>query len=165
MPTVVADSSVIIHLAAIGRLDLLQKLHGQILIPPMVWKEVVEDGRGRVGEAQLRTALNENWIAIETPENKFISAETFPFLHPGEIEAIQLAMSHENTLLIMDEAAGREAAIHLGIKVIGIVGVLVSAKQKKLIPDLARELQELRGPGRFRISNTLIEQALKLGGE
>jgi predicted nucleic acid-binding protein len=44
MPAV-ADSSVIIHLAAIAQLDLLRQFHGSLLVPPAVWDEVVVQGR------------------------------------------------------------------------------------------------------------------------
>jgi len=41
---VVSNSSTLIHLSAIGRLVLLKDFYGQIIIPPAVWKEVVEEG-------------------------------------------------------------------------------------------------------------------------
>jgi predicted nucleic acid-binding protein len=36
------------HLSAIGRLALLKEFYGKIIIPPTVWKEVVEEGMGRI---------------------------------------------------------------------------------------------------------------------
>ena len=44
---VVADSSVLIYLAAIGRFDLLATLYGHIFIPNTVYDEVVNQGAGR----------------------------------------------------------------------------------------------------------------------
>lgn len=44
MGIVVSDSSALIHLAAIGRPDLLQALYGRVVVPPAVWEEVVARG-------------------------------------------------------------------------------------------------------------------------
>lgn len=52
MQTVVCDSSVLIHLAKIKRLHLLKDFYEKIMIPPAVWKEVVEEG-GEKDEVKL----------------------------------------------------------------------------------------------------------------
>jgi predicted nucleic acid-binding protein len=65
----------------------------------------------------------------------------------------------------MDEAAGRSVAASLGIPVMGIVGVLVVAKRSGLIAELKPVLQQLRGPGGFRLSAAVIQHALTLVGE
>ena len=41
MREAVSDSSPLIHLAAIGRLELLHSFHEAVLIPDAVWREVV----------------------------------------------------------------------------------------------------------------------------
>lgn len=56
MPLVISDSSTLIHLARIGRLDLLQRFFESITIPPAVWREVVEQGRGRAGAIEIEQA-------------------------------------------------------------------------------------------------------------
>lgn len=37
------------HIDLIGRLVLLKEFYGYITVPPAVWREVVEEGEGRVG--------------------------------------------------------------------------------------------------------------------
>jgi hypothetical protein len=165
MPTVIADSSAFIHLGAIGRMPLLRELFGQILVPPAVWQEVVEAGQGRAGEAELRQAVQEGWVSIETPPPSAVLPAGSPPLHPGEIEAIRLALSKPGSLLVVDELIGRAVATGLGLEVIGIVGLLVLARQRNLIANLEAELHRLRGPGRFRISHQLFQHALRLAGE
>ena len=49
MDLVISDSSTLIHLAAIGRLALLEQFFKRVTVPPAVWREVVEQGRGRAG--------------------------------------------------------------------------------------------------------------------
>jgi len=43
MLLIASDSSTLIHLAAIGRLPLLREFYEKIIIPPAVWREVVEE--------------------------------------------------------------------------------------------------------------------------
>jgi hypothetical protein len=113
----------------------------------------------------LRQAVQDEWVSIESPSSAAAFPAGTPALHTGEAEAIRLALSKQDSLLVLDEAVGREVAAQLGVKVIGIVGILVSAKQRGLIPNLAPELQRLRGPGGFRISTQLYQEALRLAGE
>ena len=100
MPAV-ADSSVIIHLAAIGQLDLLRQLHGSLLVPSAVWDEVVVQGQGRPGESELRQAVSDGWITVATPSPKIQIPSPSTPLHPGESEAIVLAASNPGSLLLM----------------------------------------------------------------
>ena len=43
------DSSVIIALSAIGRIDILWKLFDEVLVPEAVYREVCIKGKGRAG--------------------------------------------------------------------------------------------------------------------
>jgi len=60
---IVADSSVLIHLAAIGRLDLLRGLFERLTLPPAVWREVVEEGSGRPGAREIESGLYQRTLA------------------------------------------------------------------------------------------------------
>lgn len=59
---IISNSSPLINLAAINKLDLLSKLYSEIIIPDAVWKEVVIDGKGQPGSAAVRMA---QWIKRE----------------------------------------------------------------------------------------------------
>jgi predicted nucleic acid-binding protein len=69
MPEAVSDSSTLIHLAGIERLDVLKELYQEIFIPPAVWKEVVEEGLSRPGAAEVKEAINAGWIKVKAPTN------------------------------------------------------------------------------------------------
>lgn len=60
----ISDSSPLILYAAIGRFHLLNAVFDEILIPPAVWDEVVNEGDGRPGSYEAQSA---NWIQIHTP--------------------------------------------------------------------------------------------------
>jgi len=68
---VVADASVLIGLSSIGYLHLIQdQFSGQVLIPPAVWKEVVDQGGDRPGSHQVSKA---DWINVHDLKNQDIS--------------------------------------------------------------------------------------------
>ena len=164
MPAV-ADSSVIIHLAAIGRLDLLRQFYGSLQIPPAVWDEVVVQGQRRPGSQELTAAVADRWVTLAKPSSSVPLPAGGATLHLGESEAIRLALSPAGSPLLMDEAAGRAVAASLGIAVMGTIGVLVAAKHSGLIPELKPVLEQLRNPGGFRLSAAVFQHALTLVGE
>lgn len=51
---VVVNATPIIALALVGRLNLLQQLYGEVVVPPAVRDEVLAGGQGAVGSAQIR---------------------------------------------------------------------------------------------------------------
>ena len=64
MDLVISDSSTLIHLVAIGRLGLLKEFYGRITVPPLVWREVVEQGGGRAGAVEVERARQAGWIEV-----------------------------------------------------------------------------------------------------
>ena len=137
---VVSDTSILINLAWLGELDLLQKLYGEIRIPPAVWHEVVEKGSGKPGAKEIETAA---WITVEGVSNQEFVKALRQDLDPGESEAIALALERQAGLLLMDERLGRATAQYFGLKYIGLVGVLTVAKKKQLIPEVRSRLDKL----------------------
>jgi len=82
-------------------------------------------------------------------------------LDPGEAEAIALALETQAELLLMDERLGRDTARHLGLPFTGLIGLLVEAKRKGLIPGIKHELDALRDIAGFRIADLLYRQILR----
>src|SRR5258708_12679094 len=67
---VIVDSSTLIHLSAIGRLSLLKDLYGHLTVTGAVWREVVDQGKGRPGVAELETARQAGWVEVVAPSNQ-----------------------------------------------------------------------------------------------
>jgi uncharacterized protein len=65
----------------------------------------------------------------------------------------------------MDERAGRAAANALGLKTIGLLGILLRARQEGLIPAIAPLLDRLQNEARFWIDLSLRETIIKAAGE
>ncbi|MCD4693009.1 MAG: hypothetical protein K8R79_08855 [Calditrichales bacterium] len=108
MPLTISDSSVLIHLSKIGRLELVRAFYGNVAIPPAVWKEVIDDGKGRSGALEVKKAYNEGWIQINYPQNKNLLRLLKRNLDDGEAEAITLAIENISSILLIDETDARK---------------------------------------------------------
>lgn len=159
--TVVADSTALISLSAIGKLDLLPSLYGRVVIASAVYYEIVVQGQGRPGAIEVAGA---NWIERRTIVNPTHFPSLPANLGTGESETILLAQELSANLVIMDEAAGRRELTRRSIPFIGTAGVLQQAKLQTLIPALKPELDALRRRG-FHLSERVYRACLAAVGE
>lgn len=83
-------------------------------------------------------------------------------LDSGEAEAIALAIELKADYLLMDEIKGRQIAENFGIKVTGILGVLIKAKEEGLIAEVKPYLQKLVNEAGFWLNPKLIEKILEI---
>lgn len=157
---VVSNASPLINLARIGQLKLLDELYAEIHIPDAVWQEVVVAG---LPGAEL--VANAAWIKRHSVTNSTLVRALRQDLDAGESEAIALALELEAELLLMDESLGRETARHLGVRFIGIVGMLVEAKHSGRISAIKPYLDTLREVAGFRIHQALYVRVLQDAGE
>lgn len=68
-------------------------------------------------------------------------------------------------LILMDEQEGRSRAKQLGLKPIGIIGVMLRAKKNGQISSVKEVMESLRKNAGFYISEDLFQKALKQAGE
>jgi predicted nucleic acid-binding protein len=139
---------------------LLGDLFDEVLIPPAVAREC-----GQATAQHLPVAVSDIPRArVVAPSNQLVVKELQRHLQLPEAEAIALAQELGTELLI-DELAGRRAATARGVALTGVVGVLVRAKQRNLIPEVVPLIERARDEIGFFVSATLIEQARQLAGE
>jgi uncharacterized protein len=86
-------------------------------------------------------------------------------LGQGEAETIALGLELPADLVLLDERAGRAAAARVGLRITGVLGVLLRAKLQGDIPMLRPELDALRNKARFFIAPALEKQVLRGAGE
>ena len=156
---VISDTSVITNLAAIGYLQLLLQLYKRVLIPEAVDRELV-DIEPPVPETL--EVLNATWLEVRQVVNREVieRLQNEVRLDPGESEVIALVLELEADLLLIDEHRGRAEANRLGIKITGLLGILVEAKQKNLINAVKPLIDALIATSEFRISSALYSQIL-----
>lgn len=86
-------------------------------------------------------------------------------LHCGEAETIAFAVDLRADVVIIDEQEGRELAARTGLRVIGVLGILLRAKREGEIPALKPEIQSLREKGKFFIAPFLEAKVRAAAGE
>ena len=161
MSIVVSDTSPIRALDHLGLLQLLQLLYGEILIPPGVAEEL---------SRPTSKLLPLNWskipsLRVQMPTNILQIEQFQQVLDQGESEAIALALEVDATALLVDERAARSVATSFGVKVVGVLAVLISAKEQNLIPAVAPLMDQLQAGIDFRISQSLYLEIKRLSGE
>ncbi len=158
---VVSDSSVLTGLLAIDKLSLIPILYAKVLISPSVYAEL----------SSLRQfgysveSLNEPWISVKDIVDVKRVAKLKEELDDGEAESIVLAQEQKASYLLIDEKKGRRIAKREGLKVIGLLGILIQAKQTGLIPLLKPEIEALTSKLEFRLHDKLIKAVLAAVGE
>jgi len=159
---VVSDTSPLTNLAAIGQFGLLQKLYSEIHIPDAVWAELNAFGQRWPGASEVEQAA---WIHRHPVKNRALVVSLQRDLDLGEAEGIALAIELNADLILLDEREGRHAAHRLGLRTVGVIGVLLEAKTRHNIPLVQPHLEALRHTAGFFINDDLYEQAPRLAQE
>jgi predicted nucleic acid-binding protein len=152
---VVADTSPLLNLALIDRVDLLEQQFSGITAPEQVWTELSE---GEDGLDALRALRESGFLTVVPVERSDLFVEIVHELDLGETAAICYAVESDADLLLIDEREGRRVARRHGLSVTGVVGVLLrEAKQGAL--DIEAELDALREAG-FWLSDDLRDDII-----
>lgn len=156
---VVSNSSPLIFLAKIDKLDLLK--NHKISIPKQVYEEVIKGGElGREDAHKIEQLVEKNIVKVEETEtSKELEKQN---IGKGEKAAISLAINKKINLVLLDERKARRIAKFYKLKARGTLGILSEAyKNKKINSKEFKDLiQKLIKEG-YRISEDLLFQLLK----
>lgn len=156
----VADAGPLIALARLNLLGFLPQLFSQVLVTDSVLKECTRDKK--YPEYQpIRHAVTQGYLDV-VKKRMPRQPKTWQ-LDAGETSVIALAQEHGTGVLI-DDGAARSMARKLGLPLIGTCGVLLLAKEKRLVDDVAPLLDRLVSSGYF-LGNQLRRTVLQLAGE
>ncbi len=151
---VVSDTTAITSLLQINRCDLLARLYGEVFIPTAVRDELVAT------HANLPEFLCVRSVR-QTAEVERLHLE----LDLGEAEAITLAKELAADLLLIDETEGRRIAVSEGVKIIGLLGVLVQARRNGLLKSVRDATSELESTAGFRVADEVKDIIFRAAGE
>ena len=151
--TVISNSSPLIALTQIGRLDLLRRLYTCIWIPPAVAREV-----------EPTVARLPDWIVVQELAHPLQPITVSGSIGPGEREVISLGLELGAALLIVDEQPARRLATSLGLRVIGTVGLLMAGKERGFLAKIRPELDRLLAV-RFFMDQDLYDRVIAQAGE
>ncbi|MCK4764261.1 MAG: DUF3368 domain-containing protein [Candidatus Aminicenantes bacterium] len=154
---VVSDTSPLISIAVIDRLELLEKLFPTIIVPQAVFLEI-KKGSEKAESAKILHFIENR---VYSPKD---AGSVQVKLGKGEIEAISLCLEVEADLLIIDDKKARNAAESFGIKCIGTLGLLTLAKKRGLIREFRKYFLQLIEKQRY-FSIGLLNEILRLNRE
>jgi len=154
----VADCSALVALAVCDSLDILERMFDSVVVPEAVYYEATRPDKK---QAQ---ALN---IFLQGKVRQ-VNMQTYVFLDAyadaGETEAMLLYKQLAADKLLIDDKRGRKVAKINQISTIGSLGVLLIAKEKGLIVEVAPLLQQIEQSDIY-LSPNLISTVLELAGE
>ena len=156
---VVSNTSPILNLAIVNQLILLHQQFGEILVPSAVLDEL-KVNEERPGSQAIREAISSGRIQNQAVSNEPLAKLLKQTLDRGEAEAIALAIELNADWMLLDEREGRKVAKSLGLKVTGILGILLRAKQLGEIESLQPIIDDLINKAGFRIAPELLAQIL-----
>lgn len=145
MRKVIVNSTPLIALSKINRLELLKELYGEITIPEAVFHEVTAKNDG------VRRKLLESgaWVHVQQISDNRDKRMYKAKLHDGEVEVMILAQEAKADLVIIDDNAARKTAIYLGLPLTGTIGVLLRAKEKGLVHKIMPLIESMEQNGLY----------------
>ena len=159
---VVSNTSPITNLAAIGQFDLLRRLYHAVNIAEGVWDELNVLEKHWPGRDEVAAA---RWIKRHFVQNHVLVNALRRDIDRGEAESIALALELEANLILLDEKEGRHAAERLGLKMVGVVGILLEAKKNRFVDSVRPHLDALRQIAGFYLKESVYRHVLDLAGE
>jgi predicted nucleic acid-binding protein len=163
---IVSNSTPLIGLAKIGRLNLLRELFGTVFIPAEVKAETVDAGiANKAPDAYvIGRAIEEGWIVVQ--ETHILSKLADFGIDIGEAAALSLARKRGEKEALIDERHARLAAKALGLAPLGTIYVLLSAlKEDHLTYDEYQKALEDLVKSDFRLSEGVYMEAVRRGRE
>lgn len=140
---IVANTTPIISLASIGRLDILEKLFGNVMIPEAVYQEI--KAKPGYGYEQVDGAF----IEVRAIQGLLYKDFLLTQLDSGEAETIILAKEDNADFVVIDENLGYRIANNAGLTAIRTLSLLLKAKQKGHIEQVKPLLDEMIAKGRW----------------
>ena len=147
---IVSDSTALIILFDLERVELLENLFEVVYISPIILEEI----------SVKYPVVLPNFIKIEKLKESTLFNSLKMLLDLGESEAIALA-KEKNLSIIIDEKKGRKIAKVLDLKVIGLLGVVyLNVKKGFLTKEEASEFMESAITHGYRISRIMVDDVL-----
>lgn len=158
---VVSDTTPIISLLKVHRLELLNALYRKIVVPSAVYQELISNS---AYEREREEVIHCDFICIGEIQNeesvKILRNVTG--LDVGESEALVLYDEWNADLLLMDERKGRQIANKMSVQYIGTMGILMLAFDEGLLDaeEVKNTIDEML-ENDIRLSNNLCVKVLQ----
>ncbi len=165
MNKIISNTSPIIALSIIGKLDLLWRLFDEVYVARAVYDEILASQTRRLkGKEELKEAINRGDIRLYDVIDELFVAKMTGKLHQGEVETIVGGRELNTDFVLIDEKAARVQAINYFLVPIGTLGILKIAKQRRMIKEIKPYLDKLVVE-KYRISKNIYRIFLESVGE
>lgn len=153
----VVNTGPLITFARIGCLDIVGQLPIEFLCPQEVREEL------DAGESSGHPRVRPSWLTVRPLKNP-VALLSVVSLDRGEAAVIQLAIELGIETVAIDEWKGRRAALAMGLRATGSLGILGRAKMLGLIPALLPWIEAAAAAG-IRYHPALVQMVLEAAGE
>jgi predicted nucleic acid-binding protein len=151
---VISDTSPFCYLILIDCINILPQLYDKIIIPEVVYQELINQDSPQKVKEYLKN--KPNWLLIKNHQKK--ADLELEKLDQGEKSAIILAEETKADLIILDEKLARKIAKNRNLKIIGLLGILYDGCLAGLIEvDKFKELEKTN----FFVSPKLLESVIE----
>lgn len=151
----VINSSPLIFLALLNKIDILPQIFDEIILPTEVYKEISVEGHN----FNIIKQIEKNNFQIKSAMNTALFEFLSEYLDKGEAEVITISKELNSDYAIIDELRGRKLARRHSVKIIGTLGILLSAKQIGLISEIKSSIMELEN-NKIWLGQKLINDVL-----
>lgn len=160
---IVSNTTPIISLIKINKLELLKELFDEVYISKGVYEELIAN---KAFNEEIKLIKRSDFIKIVAVKNELAVKllQKNMGLDLGESESIVLYDESKADLLIIDEKKGRSVAKSISLNVVGTLGILLKAKDKDLIENIKPLLDKMIDAN-IRISNDLYNEIINKSGE
>lgn len=155
---VVSNTTPIISLSAIGRLDILKKVFGKVIIAEAVFNEI--KAKQQYGYSEIEC----DFIEVKAIKGQLYKDFLLTELDSGEAETIILAKEINANFVIIDENLGYKIASNSGLTAIRTLSILLRAKEKGYVTELKPLLDDMITKGRW-YSQAVYKTFLTKAGE
>lgn len=158
---VISDTTPLISLLKIGKLELLESLFHEILVPQAVYEELTSNPEFDDEASQVKNCRFIRQVKVGNTESVRLLQRAVG-IDRGESEAIIYTDECHADLLLMDEAKARLVAKQMGLKIMGTIGILLTAYDEGLVQkeDILACIDVMRRTGRH-ISEKLYKQLVE----
>ena len=160
MPDAITNTSPMLYLYRIGRLEWLPQLCDDLWIPQAVVDEL-ETGQQKGYDVPIPG--DSPWLQVVEPQavpSEWLALD----LGAGELAVLAIALNHPQRVIILDDSRARRIAQAAGLTVWGTLKILLEAKSQGLTEFVAPHLDRLREAGMW-MSDAIRQRVLALAGE
>lgn len=156
----IVDSSPLIVLLKSDLENILPELFDEIIVPEAVWKEV---SAGKEDDIAKQKLSHLRWAKRTAEPNLTETIKNYN-LGKGETAVLNLALTISESRVLLDDYAARKYAKALNLQTLETAGLLILAKQKKLISSVSEAIEKVQFSGLW-LSSEITKLIKEKAGE